>query len=91
MSKRPRTQRFDWLARRSRSHSTSQHDRRLRIEPLEDRRLLSAGDLDPTFGVGGKVLTDFGAHEYGRDVAVLRVEDVGVLRHGSRSPAFLVV
>src|SRR4051812_43129268 len=27
-------------------------------EPLEDRRLLSAGDLDPTFGVGGKVTTD---------------------------------
>src|SRR5438445_3455918 len=31
----------------------------LRLEELEARRLLNAGDLDPTFGVGGKVLTDF--------------------------------
>jgi uncharacterized delta-60 repeat protein len=31
-------------------------------EPLEDRRLLAAGDLDATFGTGGKVLTDLGLH-----------------------------
>src|SRR5262245_33122352 len=30
-----------------------------RLEPLEARTLLNAGDLDPTFGIGGKVLTDF--------------------------------
>jgi uncharacterized delta-60 repeat protein len=29
------------------------------LEPLEERTLLSAGALDPTFGVGGKVTTDF--------------------------------
>ena len=29
-----------------------------RVEPLEPRRLLSAGDLDPTFGGDGKVVTD---------------------------------
>src|SRR4051812_39045428 len=28
------------------------------VEPLEARRLLSAGDLDPTFGAGGKVVSD---------------------------------
>ncbi|HEY7115220.1 MAG TPA: PKD domain-containing protein [Tepidisphaeraceae bacterium] len=28
------------------------------VEPLEQRQLLSAGSLDPTFGVGGKVVTD---------------------------------
>src|SRR6478672_13157220 len=28
------------------------------LEPLEDRRLLSFGNLDPSFGQGGKVLTD---------------------------------
>ena len=28
------------------------------IEPLEARRLLSTGDLDPTFGSGGKVVID---------------------------------
>src|SRR5438067_1103516 len=30
-----------------------------RLERLEDRTLLSAGDLDPTFGVGGKLTTSF--------------------------------
>src|SRR5262249_52429241 len=30
---------------------------RLRLEALEDRRLLSAGALDPTFGSGGVVTT----------------------------------
>src|SRR5689334_21767608 len=30
-------------------------------EPLEPRRLLSAGDLDPLFGTGGKVVDDFPA------------------------------
>ncbi|MDB5319380.1 MAG: hypothetical protein JWN40_1011 [Phycisphaerales bacterium] len=29
------------------------------IEPLEPRTLLTAGGLDPTFGVGGKVTTNF--------------------------------
>src|SRR5207248_8615225 len=35
------------------------HCVRPRLERLEDRTLLNAGDLDPTFGTGGKVLTDF--------------------------------
>src|SRR5207247_2453332 len=30
-----------------------------RLEELEARTMLNAGDLDPTFGIGGKVLTDF--------------------------------
>src|SRR5437879_4534076 len=30
------------------------------IEPLEDRVLPSGGALDPSFGTGGKVVTDFG-------------------------------
>jgi uncharacterized delta-60 repeat protein len=40
--------------RRSRSRCVAP-----RLELLEDRTLLNAGDLDPTFGTGGKVLTDF--------------------------------
>src|SRR4051812_38132328 len=32
---------------------------RPRLELLEDRTLLSAGALDPGFGAGGKVVTDF--------------------------------
>ena len=55
------------FALRDRWWSTQRHslDRlrrncsRPRLEALEDRTLLTAGDLDPTFGVGGKVLTDF--------------------------------
>jgi len=33
--------------------------RRLAMEPLEQRRLLAGGDLDPSFGDGGLVTTDF--------------------------------
>jgi hypothetical protein len=35
---------------------------RPRLEPLEDRRLLYAGGLDPNFGTGGHVLTAFPGH-----------------------------
>src|SRR5436189_6365719 len=31
----------------------------LPVESLEPRTLLAFGDLDPTFGTGGKVVTDF--------------------------------
>jgi uncharacterized delta-60 repeat protein len=37
-------------------------------EPLEERALLTAGVLDPTFGMGGLVSTDF--HSVGRAVAI---------------------
>ena len=37
------------------------------VETLEDRCLLTDGDLDPSFGVGGKVLTSFGIS--GTDIA----------------------
>src|SRR3954469_3200417 len=39
------------------------------FERLEERRFLSAGSLDPTFGTGGKVTTDFsGGNDQGRQV-----------------------
>jgi uncharacterized delta-60 repeat protein len=39
------------------------------LEQLEGRRLLSAGDLDSTFGAGGRVITDFGGtNDLGRQV-----------------------
>ena len=41
------------------------------LEPLEDRCLLSAGGLDPTFGSGGIVTTDFGGTvDFGNSVAL---------------------
>ncbi len=45
--------------------------RRLRFEFLEDRCLLAAGDLDLSFGVGGKVRTTFGSFpEFSHAVAL---------------------
>ncbi len=41
------------------------------FEQLEQRLLLSAADLDPTFGIGGLVTTDFaGASDVARSVAI---------------------
>jgi uncharacterized delta-60 repeat protein len=37
---------------------------------LPGRTQAAAGDLDPTFGVGGKVSTDFGADDSANDVAI---------------------
>jgi uncharacterized delta-60 repeat protein len=42
----------------------------LRLEALEDRTLLSAGDLDTTFGSGGKVLTSLGSNPACQSVAI---------------------
>jgi len=46
---------------KTRDHSCSRRNRfrSLLAEALESRQLLTAGDLDPTFGLGGKVTTDF--------------------------------
>jgi uncharacterized delta-60 repeat protein len=45
---------------------------RPRLEPLEDRCLMSAGALDPTFGAGGIVTTSLSqkTNDYGHRVAV---------------------
>jgi uncharacterized delta-60 repeat protein len=45
--------------------------RRLRFEPLEDRRMFAAGTLDPTFSSDGRLTTGFAAsNDYGYSVAV---------------------
>src|SRR5205085_5576148 len=38
---------------------TARRERFLRMESLEDRRVLTAGDLDTTFGNGGYVTSEF--------------------------------
>src|SRR5439155_12107277 len=48
---------------------------RPRLETLESRTLLSAGDLDPTFGQGGKVLTAFEGSQQDEATAVARQAD----------------
>jgi uncharacterized delta-60 repeat protein len=48
-----------WSTQRHSLNRSRRHCSRPRLERLEDRTLLSAGDLDPTFGMGGKVSTDF--------------------------------
>ena len=59
--------------RTSRSLDTRKSIRRRRfaIEMLESRRLLTAGELDLTFGTDGRVLTDFGqgSTEFGYSIA----------------------
>ena len=53
---------------------------------LESRRLLTAGELDLTFGIGGKVLTDIGngAHNSGSGVAAYQ-SDGKVIMNGYMS------
>jgi uncharacterized delta-60 repeat protein len=57
IARSPRSARRPAKSQRYRSH-VSLHTR-LTLEPLEDRRLLAVGELDPSFGNGGRVLTDF--------------------------------
>src|SRR5205823_3514147 len=56
--------------------------RRLELEVLEARCVPTAGLLDPSFGVGGEVLTN-AANFYYEQVAVL--PDGGVIKAGSTS------
>jgi len=63
------------LSSRLMGHSTRSTLRRAlnRFERLEDRNLLAAGDLDTTFGLGGKVTTTFPGslgQDYANDVAI---------------------
>ena len=64
MSRRSRQGRALSSARKSkhqakrRAGGAFSYDRQLRLEHLEDRCLLAIGDLDPTFGDGGKVFTN---------------------------------
>ena len=52
--------RFSSRTRSSSRRARVAGGRRLRLERLENRVVLTAaGDLDPTFGIGGLVTTDF--------------------------------
>ena len=57
-----------WSARRRASWSASGGS--VAAESLEPRCLLAAGDLDPSFGTGGKVSTSFGFNAIGRSAAI---------------------
>src|SRR5438105_3682162 len=59
-----------------------------RLEPLEDRMLLIAGQLDPTFGAGGKVLTDFSSTVMGPANALVLQPDGKIVVAGG---AFVLV
>ncbi len=54
----------------SRRNSQSMRRKGLRIEFLESRCLLAAGALDPTFGVGGKVISTYPGVERIEDIAI---------------------
>jgi uncharacterized delta-60 repeat protein len=56
--------RFLWsnlFTRKTTPAAGRRHKVRLGVEPLEERALLTAGLLDPTFGLGGLVTTNFQA------------------------------
>src|SRR5215217_6127747 len=52
------------------SHRAATRRPRLRLDPLEGRDVPAAGMLDPTFGNGGIVTTDFGipSNDFGASV-----------------------
>ena len=52
------------------------------LEVLEDRRLLSAGDLDTTFGIGGLVTTNLGTQNASYDYAVAVYHNEGAANEG---------
>mgnify|MGYP000685840826 CR=1 FL=1 len=52
--------RKDRIGPNSRSPTRRRDCRRLNVDLLEERRMLAAGDLDPSFGTDGVVLTDIG-------------------------------
>src|SRR5262245_27642884 len=68
------------LSPRSRSPRRNRFARP-QLEVLEDRCLLSAGQLDPTFGLGGKVTTDIGGvtQDRTRDLVVSQPDGKAVL------------
>jgi uncharacterized delta-60 repeat protein len=68
----------------------SRRDRAPVFEPLELRQLLSAGDLDPTFGDGGKVLTDRGLGSV-QQVVVQRDGKIVAAVNDDRYQAFTAV
>src|SRR5713226_2372800 len=53
------------------------------LELLESRTLLSAGDLDPSFGVGGQVQTDFPPNTSASGTAVVLQPDGKIVVAGS--------
>jgi uncharacterized delta-60 repeat protein len=57
-------------------------------EPLERRALLHAGDLDPTFGAGGTVLTDLAASAHDEAHALLVQPDGKYVVAGSVASAY---
>ena len=72
----------------SRNHNNRRNATRnsTAFEPLESRQLMSAGDLDPTFGQGGKMRTNFG---FGANDVVVQ-NDGKVVMVGSLNGDFAV-
>lgn len=71
-------------SRRIRSTASSLH-----LEPLEDRRLLAAGELDPSFGTAGIVTTDIGGptHNEAKGIVVSQADGKVVVVGNSNIPS----
>src|SRR5437016_3202783 len=59
---------------------------RLAVEALEDRMLMTAGALDPTFGVGGLVHTNFSQPSEDKANAVAITPEGKIVVAGSSYP-----
>lgn len=75
--------------RQDRRQGRRHQQRRLNLERLEQRAVLTAGDLDLTFGVGGMVTTNFlgNSVEAGSDVAIQADGKIIVAGASNHSPA----
>jgi uncharacterized delta-60 repeat protein len=85
---------FLWHKTRPANRTPSQRlSFRPRLEVLEDRCLLSAGVLDPTFGSGGSVTTSFGNNVKNTSAQVLVIQPDGkiVAAGDSENPTTLNV
>lgn len=63
-------------SRQHRSGGTRRHMPAF-VESLESRCLLSAGDLDPSFGVAGRVTTDISAQDTGSSKSAVAIQSDG--------------
>ena len=79
-----------WLNRKKHPSRTRS---RLAFEQMEDRLLLSAGDLDLTFGVGGTVVTDLGSRNVAQSVAIQpdgKIVVAGLTRNAAEEDDFVL-
>ena len=75
---------------RGHGRRTAPHRARPSVQPLEARRLLAAGDLDPSFGTGGTVLTYLGSLPFLVQANAVAIEGDKIVVAGTSVNDFVV-